>query len=424
MNAHGNHAGANSSDDADVVIVGGGLAGLATALFIARSDTAVQSGRRVRLVERRSRLGGMAVTDERDGFLFNRGPHALYTSGAGAPVLRELGIEMKGGKPPAKGRIVIDGKAHIAPSGPITLARTKALNASEKFEVAKLLAKLPKFHPSEYAKVSVSTWIRDAAKHDRSRAMLHGLCRLATYVNNPDELSAEVAIEQLQYGLGPGVLYLDGGWQSLVDQMVATLEALPNVTVETGVAIEELPDAPVVVIAAGGPALAARLLDCSFDVGPPADASCFDLGLSQAPEHDLVIGADVPFYFSNHSAVADLAPSGQFHAAVVEYLAPGAEPRPDAIEAFTQYAGVEQNDVMTSRHLHRMTTVSAIATAEHGGLAGRPPVVVPHQPGVFVAGDWVGPDGHLADASLASAKQAAKAAIAHLGQLAPASAGR
>ena len=59
-----------------------------------------------------------------------------------------------------------------------------------------------------------------------------------------------------------------------------------------------------------------------------------------------------------------------------------------------------------------MTAVTAIATDAGGGLAGRPPVEVPGRPGVFVVGDWVGPWGHLADAVLASAADAARAAVA------------
>ena len=51
--------------------------------------------------------------------------------------------------------------------------------------------------------------------------------------------------------------------------------------------------------------------------------------------------------------------------------------------------------------------------AAGGGLAGRPGVAVPDRPGTFVAGDWVGPEGHLADAVLASARAAALAAVAH-----------
>jgi hypothetical protein len=58
--------------------------------------------------------------------------------------------------------------------------------------------------------------------------------------------------------------------------------------------------------------------------------------------------------------------------------------------------------------------VTAIATAAGGGLRGRPPVSVPDRPGVFVAGDWVGPSGHLADAAQHSARDAARLAVAQL----------
>ena len=44
------------------------------------------------------------------------------------------------------------------------------------------------------------------------------------------------------------------------------------------------------------------------------------------------------------------------------------------------------------------------------GLGGRPPVAVPDLPRVYVAGDWVGPDGMLADAAFASGRAAGRAA--------------
>ena len=61
-----------------------------------------------------------------------------------------------------------------------------------------------------------------------------------------------------------------------------------------------------------------------------------------------------------------------------------------------------------------MRTVTAIATAASGGMAGRPAVDAPDQPNVFLAGDWVGPTGHLADAALDSARASARAALMHL----------
>lgn len=50
------------------IIIGGGVAGLATAALLARE------GHRVRLLERHSRVGGRAGSIERDGFRFDTGP--------------------------------------------------------------------------------------------------------------------------------------------------------------------------------------------------------------------------------------------------------------------------------------------------------------------------------------------------------------
>jgi hypothetical protein len=47
---------------------------------------------------------------------------------------------------------------------------------------------------------------------------------------------------------------------------------------------------------------------------------------------------------------------------------------------------------------------------ERGGLAGRPGAAVPGLDGVLVAGDWVGPVGHLTDAALVSGEAAGRRA--------------
>lgn len=396
---------------ADVAIIGGGLAGLAAALYLARA------GRSVTVHERRKRLGGLATTDERDGFSFNQGPHALYRGGAAEEVFAELGVEIRGGQPPTKGRVVIDGRSEVGPAGAVTLLRTPALSFKDKLAIGKLLATLPRIDSAALATTTTTEWIERSVPGRRGRLYLHGLCRLATYAAAPDELSAEVAVSQLQAALGPGVLYLHGGWQPLVDQLETELANHPLVTIERGSAVSELPTAQAVIVAAGGPGVAAKLLDRRFDVGPPALASCIDLGLSRAPDHDFSIGADVPFYFSNHSAVADVAPKGLFQASIAQYMTPDDEPDADAMNDFLRIAGVRQEDIVARRRLHSMTTVTALATADRGGLAGRQPVVVADRPGVFLAGDWVGPVGHLADGVLHSARAAANAASAHLDQM-------
>lgn len=386
----------------DVVVIGGGLAGLTTAALVARA------GKSVVVREKLGALGGDARSVLRDGFTFNQGPHALYRGGPVERVLAAAGVKVRGAQPPVEGKLVFDGRPEIAPAGPLTLLKTKALRPREKLEIGKLLGRLPKIDANAFADRTVNEWIAEVVDEQRSAEMLHAIVRLATYCNQPDVMSAEIAVAQLQTALGPGVLYVHGGWQSLVDQLAAT----PGVHIVTGAPLDELPDVPAVVIAAGGAAMAEKLTGRSFNVGPPAHAGCLDLGLSRQPAEDLVIGGDVPFYFSNHSAVAELAPAGQFHATAIQYLRAGEDPDADAIKAFTRHAGVRDEDIVVSRQLHCMTPVTAVPTASQGGLAGRPKTTDSGYPNVFLAGDWVGPTGHLADAAVASAEAAANAALA------------
>ena len=385
----------------DVVVIGAGLAGLTAAAYVAAA------GHRVTVYERRGRLGGRATTDERNGFLFNQGPHALYNGGPAESVLSELGVEVRGGKPATQAMVWFDGSPHVGPTGPTTLLRTRVLRPREKVEFARVLAHVPKIDVSAYADRTVADWVNEVATTDRLRQMVEALVRISTYSNAPDELSADVALSQIQRALRHGVTYIDGGWQTLVDQ----LRSRPGIDIVTQQSLTELPDARAVIIATGGPAAAGALLGTTFDVGPAARAACLDLGISQPPRHDVMLGGDVPLYFSNHSAVARLAPPGYYHVAAAQYLGTDDTPDRAAIRAFALAAGIEESSIVEERFLHSMTTVTALPVARNGGMAGRPAIDETGHPNVLLAGDWVGPDGHLADATLASARAAAMAAL-------------
>lgn len=368
-----------------------------------------RSGHRVVVHEGRGRPGGQAVTEEVGGFGFNRGPHAFYLGGEAASVLAGLGIRPTGARPDtATARMVVDGVAHLAPGGPSSLLRTSLLGLRDKWELASILRRLDRFDPSDVASTTTRDWLDSITDRRRVRGVIECIIRLTTYVHAPEELSADVAVRQLQLGLGEGVLYLDRGWAQLVEELRAL--AGPRMELRTGEPITELPDAAVVVVAAGGPAVASRLTGHRFEVGPAATVSCLDLGLAHPPAHDVVLGIEPRMYLSSHGIPSGLTPPGGHSVSVVEYLGPRDEPDRARLHSFAEHAGVATADVVARRFLHRMPTVTAIATARAGGLRGRPDVAVPGQPGVYVVGDWVGPHGHLADAVLSSASSAAIAA--------------
>jgi hypothetical protein len=100
---------------------------------------------------------------------------------------------------------------------------------------------------------------------------------------------------------------------------------------------------------------------------------------------------------------------------VMHYLPPGhardaAEDR-DELAALASRCGIDEGSIERERFLRRVTVAHALPLAVAGGLAGRPGVTAAAIPNVLLAGDWVGPEGMLSDASTASALSAARSAL-------------
>ena len=408
----------------DTVVVGGGLAGLVAAV------TAARAGSRVALLEPRP-LGGRARCDDRNGFTFNRGPRALYVGGAARPILDALGVDTASGAAPATRGAVgrLDGQLHLLPQGPWSLLRTSLLRPADKVALARLLARLPRLDAAPLSGTSFDDFLAGTGLSSRGRDVLDMVARIATYAAEPGRVDAAAVVTNVQLALGAGVRYLDGGFQTLVDGLVhqgalagvevvaeracavqaAAADGAARAVTATG---RELV-AQTVVLAAGTPNAVADLLGSSIagadHLTEPVTAACLELGLRAEPCHPVLFGIREPLYLSTHRA-AGLAPEG----AVVVHLMrnhgrhehlSGTEQR-SWLRAAADDAGVNPGDVVEERFLAAMTVSGGLPTPAGGGLAGRPTVTADDRPGVLLAGDWVGHQGLLADAAVASGHRA------------------
>jgi phytoene dehydrogenase-like protein len=349
-------------------------------------------------------------------------------------VLTELAIDVPGAPPLTSGGVIVaDGEPCLLPSGLGTLLRTGLLSAREKLEFARLLRRLPKLDLAPLENVPLSEWLASNTSDSRVRPAVLTLVRVSTYTNAPETLSAAAAFRQLRMAGTSGVLYVDHGWQTLVDRLAASARE-SGATVETSaVVLSVSPESrgwrvdlangaswvAGAVVLATGPRAAAKVaqgqkaLEKWAESAVPVSAACLDVGLSSLPNPRITfaLGLEAPLYFSVHSSAARLAPDGSVLVHTMKYIAPGEEGRHDdhsrELEAWLDLCQPGWRAVLLmKRFLAEMVATNDMTRANRGR---RPGPAVPGAPGLYVVGDWVGEEGMLADASFASARDAALA---------------
>ena len=153
------------SSQTDVVVIGGGMAGLTAACYLARAQMEVT------VIEKASYLGGRAATQDFDGFRFNRGGHALYTGGAASRILEELGVSYEYGIP-KRTFVMQGGKLSPFPADPLGFLRTNVLNAVDKLALVRLLVALGAAKPQALAKTSVQGWLDQNVRRPQLRRLM------------------------------------------------------------------------------------------------------------------------------------------------------------------------------------------------------------------------------------------------------------
>ncbi|KZE84392.1 dehydrogenase [Paenibacillus elgii] len=419
----------------DAAVIGGGLAGWIAAIELARA------GKSVILLEKSNRMGGRARTAAKNGVLLNLGGHALYRGGELHALLQEWGVPIEGGPPSSKISAIWSNRVFPMPASPVKLLASRLLSWSSKGELVRLLLKLGRTEPDTPENASLRDWAEKEVRDPMVRHIFYALCRTATYTQDPDRQLAGPVLRQVRRSLKDGVLYLNGGWQTIVDRLekmgaAAGVRAMCGKAVR---AIEQTNGAVSRVVCADGEAFELAYVISTL---PPADtcrlisnaehtslyhwtkearpsmAACLDLGLKRlpVPGRDIAIGLDQPVFFSNHSAGAKLSRHDTIVVHLVKYNGPG-ESDPKADERLLEqtmsllHPGWEQ-EVAVRQYLPNMPVVHDYM---HLGRTNRfPGPAVPDIQGLYVAGDWASHGEMLADAAAASARRAAQRVLAEL----------
>ena len=398
-----------------IVVVGGGIAGLAAGAL------AAEAGAQVTVLEQAHHLGGRARSTVLADCTLNLGPHALYSKAAGAGVLRQLGVTVSGASNHPSGAVLWGGQPIPVPSRPLAMLGVLLQNIRGTWTLMRALqgADLP-----TGADLPVARWLAALTDDPAIQATRAAVIRLTSYGNAPELLSARAANQQLRLALG-GVRYLDGGWQALVAALAQAAQDR-GVAVRTGAGVAglcwdgaaacgvQLQDGTTLegaVILAVAPAVVRRLLGERATLpeaaGVEARAACLDLVLSALPRPAVrfALGLDEPTYFSVHSDAARLGPADRVVLHVARYLAPGERADEAVLEdVMDRLQPGWRAHVLGRRFLPSMVVSPGLPRWD----AARPGVVVPGVEGVCLAGDWVGAEGMLADAALASAAAAAR----------------
>ena len=124
----------------EIVIIGGGISGLAAAYYLEKEARANRLNIHTTVVEKETQLGGKIATQRQDGFVFEGGPESFVTRKPEAwELCHELGLgdRLVGTTSSGKNYVLHNGRPAIVPTGPVSLLSTPLLSAGGKLRLLK-----------------------------------------------------------------------------------------------------------------------------------------------------------------------------------------------------------------------------------------------------------------------------------------------
>jgi phytoene dehydrogenase-like protein len=376
----------------EITIVGGGLAGLVSAIACA------EEGARVRLLEAHDSLGGRARST--DGpYKANLGPHALYT-GPFWSWLKKRGLLPEHVRPRLSG-------ARVRLAGTVKL--TPPLAA-----IPSVLRLRGREAPVD---VDFRTW---AAQHTdpKTAEMLSSGAGVYTFYHDPGGLSAAFVwprTVRLLLSVPIGVRYPVGGWSALTSTLERRVREL-GVDVQTGTRVSELPSgAPVIV--ATELEHARELLDDDGLRWQSGNTLCLDLALRHRRGDPAVVSdLDEAGWIGRYSTTnPSIAPEGEELIQAQMPIRPG-ESSDQAALRLERLLDASLEDWRSRETWRRRQVMDGRSGAlDEPGSTWRDRPAVDRGDGVFLAGDMVAAPGLLCEVSWASAVEASRLALAATG---------
>ncbi len=178
------------ANSAQVVVIGGGISGLACALRLQ------QLGTQVTLLEANNRPGGLIGTVERNGLLFESGPQSFQGTEALLGLIRDLGIESELCKadPRAPRFVLRHGRLRKIPMAPQGILTSSLLGMGSRWRIVSegLSRTTP---PAE--EESVAQFVRRKFGHEILEYLVSPFVS-GVYAGDPEKLSLRAAFPTLE----------------------------------------------------------------------------------------------------------------------------------------------------------------------------------------------------------------------------------
>ncbi|MEH7512927.1 NAD(P)-binding protein [Gottfriedia acidiceleris] len=410
----------------DVTVLGGGIAGLTASIYLA------QSGKKVLLLDKASKLGGRGISNTIGDAHLNLGAHALYTNCI--EILNEVGVTVSGKLPKLSGAFILgDQSKQMKIIEAFNLFLGNHLKWKEKMEFIRFYRHIRKMDLDEINDISLEEYLNRIITSHRVKNLILAFVRVSTFTSNSELISAGVAIGQLR---SAKVLYINDGWQSIVNDLIKKANQL-GVTIQNSTVVSKItgsfPNINLILkndtrintsclLSTINPNDLVKLIDepisdsflqkCNQMI--PVKAACLDLVMKGLPNPKLnfALGVDQPWYFSNHSTVAELSKEGESVVHIMKYLnsvnETDSSKDEEELESLLDLVQPGWREYVISRRFLPKLVVSNDIKKPFNNLGNHLSNSEVGLEGIYVAGDWVGETELLLNASLKSAKNATK----------------